>query len=281
MDFNTAVKTRHSSLSEKEKQITNYILENIDSLKTATILEIAEVTNSSTSSLSRLVRKLGYANFHSMKMSFVNSGPYKSPSYSDLPAQVGPDNSPLEIGTVLFQNGVASLLSTQEILDNDVLNKATDILGKSDHCVFFGLGGSSVVTLNAYHRFIKSSLQCTHCSDYHMQLLEASRLTSEDSAIVVSHSGRNKDMLRIMDILVSKGVRTVCITSDLTSPLAKRADCNLLSVAEETNYQPEGMSSMVSQILLVDLLYLSYSVRYNKNRKYFANARQVISDTRL
>ena len=281
MDFNTAVKTRNSSLSEKEKKITKYILENLDSLKTATILEIAEVTHSSTSSLSRLVRKLGYANFHSMKMSFANSGRYKSPNDNILPALVSPNNSPLEIGNLVFQNGVASLLSTQEILDNTVLEKATDILGNSKHCVFFGLGGSAVVTLNAYHRFIKSSLQCTHCFDFHMQLLEASRLTSKDSAIIVSHSGKNKDMLRIMDILVSNGVQTICITSDLTSPLAKLSNCNLLSVAEETNYQPEGMSSMVTQILLVDLLYLSYSVKYNKNKKYFTDARQVISDTRL
>lgn len=279
-DFYTAVKLNSPKLSDREKKIADYILENFDSLRNSTIQEIADSTDSSTSSLSRLVRKLGFANFHAMKMSLNDSNVSQLIENVVLPARISLENTPSEIENIVFHNGIKSLSATKNINDDESLLHATNILSKSIRCVFFGLGGSSVVTLNAYHRFLKSSLICSNPIDFHIMLLEATRLGKDDCALVVSHSGYNKDMLEVVDILVKNNVKIISISGNSHSPLSQNSDCALYSISEETDYQPEGMSSMISQILLIDTLFLVYSVSIDHNQQYFANARAMISKTR-
>ncbi|MFR5525310.1 MAG: SIS domain-containing protein [[Clostridium] innocuum] len=53
-----------------------------------------------------------------------------------------------------------------------------------------------------------------------MQLMYAGRLSEKDCALIVSHTGRNKDVLRIVDILKEHGVPIISVTSNAASPLA-------------------------------------------------------------
>ncbi|CAM3687687.1 MurR/RpiR family transcriptional regulator [Erysipelothrix urinaevulpis] len=280
IDFNTALKLHYHNLSNKEKDIAEYIKKNISNLKFTNLDELATATNSSNSSISRFVRKLGFENYQQMRISFHidHQSDFKN---KILPAKISPDDSALEISNSVFQTGINSLVSTQSILHESDLLKAVKILEKAQNCIAFGMGGSTVIALNAYHRFLKSSLNCSIPMDFHMQLIQANRLNENDCALIISHTGRNKDMIRIVDILNKNNVPIIVITSNVSSPIAQASDCILLSISEETNYQPEALSSMVAQLLLVDALFILYSVKVDKDMSYYALARDLINETRI
>jgi DNA-binding MurR/RpiR family transcriptional regulator len=53
-------------------------------------------------------------------------------------------------------------------------------------------------------------------------------------------------------------------------------------VAEETSYRPEALSSTVSQISLLDSLFMIYAVKTkNRTNEALSSIRQVIKKTRL
>ncbi|MCB7347753.1 SIS domain-containing protein, partial [Desulfovibrio desulfuricans] len=79
---------------------------------------------------------------------------------------------------------------------------------------------------------MRTSLNCQFSLDYHMQLMYAGRLSEKDCALIVSHTGRNKDVLRIVDILKEHGVPIISVTSNAASPLARKSDVFLFSISE-------------------------------------------------
>lgn len=146
---------------------------------------------------------------------------------------------------------------------------------------FFGLGASQIVVLDTYHKFMYTTLHCDFQSDYHMQLIQVAKLTQNDCAFLISHSGKNKEFIRIANILLENNVPIIGMTSYRDSPLDKISDITLFSVAEETKYRPEVMSAMIAQITLIDSLFMIYSIADNqKNSAVRRQVRSIIKDTR-
>ena len=120
---------------------------------------------------------------------------------------------------------------------------------------FFGFGGSSIVALDGYHKFLRTTVQPQFHPDVDIQLMQAVKMTKDDVAIIVSHSGRNHDTLMIADQLRANHVPMIAITSYPASSLAKKCNIVFQSVAEEVNYRSESMSSLIAQLTIMDSLF--------------------------
>ena len=142
-------------------------------------------------------------------------------------------------------------MKTLSHLDSKQIERAVDLLGKARLCAVFGLGGSYAIAYNAFHRFLRTSLKMLIQPDFHLQMMIAANMSKDDVALIVSHSGRNKDMMRIIKIIKEKKAPIILITSNAFSPLAK------------------------------ETLYTLYIMRIDKDPKRFAFMRSIISSTRL
>lgn len=136
-----------------------------------------------------------------------------------------------------------------------------EILLNASTCGFFGLGGSNAVALIAFHKFLRMPLHCVYHQDFHFQQMQAAKLTSDDCAFVISHTGKNRDTMHLVEILKSRGVPIIALTSFASSPLAKAADVALISISEEISFRPEAVASTVSQISLLDALFMMYGMK--------------------
>jgi DNA-binding MurR/RpiR family transcriptional regulator len=123
--------------------------------------------------------------------------------------------------------------------------------------------------------------ECEYVEDFHMQLMNCGKLTSEDCAFIISHTGRNKDIMRAVEILQERHVPIICITSNALSPIAKKADIVLVSISEETKFRPEAVTSTISQMLLIDTLFTLYSIKVDHDHEYMKSIRQIINTTRF
>jgi DNA-binding MurR/RpiR family transcriptional regulator len=72
--------------------------------------------------------------------------------------------------------------------------------------------------------------------------------------ITVSHSGSTVETVLATRLAKEAGAKTIGITRLGKSPLQRYCDVTLHTVAKETRYRPEAMSSRVAQLAIVDTL---------------------------
>ncbi|MGY3729108.1 MurR/RpiR family transcriptional regulator [Lactococcus termiticola] len=274
------IKSYYDNLSRADQLISDYLVAHIDEVSTMTIQEIAESSEVSTATISRFAKKIGYANFQELKLA-AHSNPNDGGS-SDFFSEMSPEDSFQEILVKSFNNTIASLKSTLNLLDEDCLTDAMDILLKAETCGFFGLGSSNAVALIAYHKFLRLPLKTVYHQDFHFQQMLAAKLGEQDCAFLISHTGRNKDSLRLLKILKAQGVKVIAVTSFANSALAKEADVALITTSEEVSFRPEAVTSTVSQISLMDAIFMIYGMKTSrKSEATLQEIRDVIKATRL
>ncbi|GHU38374.1 transcriptional regulator [Bacilli bacterium] len=277
-EFQSRIKIYYHDLSRKEKSLADYLLNESDIASRQSIHELSDKIGISVATTSRFAKKIGYKNFQEMRLAFSNNTSARHSFFTSI----NEDDTLLNIASKTFNTNISSLQATGSMLSENILEKAYKLLQNANTLAFFGLGGSSVITFEAYHKFLRTPLKCFFNQDYHIQLMTAATLNENDVALVVSHTGRNKEVLEIVSILQGNHVPIIAITSSPSSPLAQNSNVTLLSIAEETSYRPESISSTVAQLTIVDALFLIYANHQKADAvKTIEKIREVIKTTRV
>ena len=272
------IKSYYDNLSKSDQAISDYLIANMDSAAMLSIQDFAKNTHVSTATISRFSKKIGFNSFQELKLAIHASETISDDFFSEL----APTDNYKEILAKNFNGNISSLNSTLNLIDEEQLNQTMDLLLQAETCGFFGLGGSNAVAFLAFHKFLRMPLQCVYHQDYHFQQMQAAKLTKQDCAFVISHTGKNRDSMHLLEILQSRGVPVIAITSFASSPLAKAADIALISISEEISYRPEAVASTVSQISLLDAIFMMYGMRMKDvSENTLADIRKVIRDSRM
>ena len=109
--------------------------------------------------------------------------------------------------------------------------------------------------------------------------MEASLLTPQDCAICISHTGKSKETIRIAEIVKEAGAKVIVITSHASSPLAKIGDVVFISISEEIEFHSEALSSRISQLSILDSLYVILMfMNKEKSKETLSKVRYSISE---
>ncbi len=124
----------------------------------------------------------------------------------------------------------------------------------------FGLGNSGIVAQDAQHKFFRLGIPATAYGDSHMQLMSASVLRPGDCAVVISNSGRTRDLLAICELAKSNGATTLVITSS-GSPLALAGHIHLAADHPEGFERYCPMVSRLLHLMIVDIVATGVALR--------------------
>ncbi len=249
---------RLSSMSEKERRVADFILDSPQEAVHPSIEALAERIGVSESTLFRFVRKLGYEGYQQFRIALATETVGPKSGYYDAPVD---SESGESVVAVVFKTAIGALERTMGGLDPKAVAKAADLLTRARFVLFLGLGGSAIVAKDAYHKLMRTGIRCAAPEDFHMQLMAASQTEPGDVALLVSHTGANKDALAIADVLRSRGAVIVVVSSYPRTPLSKMADVLLLSAAPPSPYSIEAFSARLAQLALVDALYVEMMQR--------------------
>jgi RpiR family transcriptional regulator, carbohydrate utilization regulator len=247
-----------SSLSAKERIVADYILAAPGESVNPSIEELSERIGVSESTLFRFVRKLGYDGYQQFRIALATESAESRRTVYEAEIDVVDERSAM---AVVFSNNIAALERTMAMLDPADLARAAELLIAARNILFFGLGGSAVVAQDAYHKLVRTGLSCGAPNDFHMQLMAASQLGSEDVAVIMSHTGANKDALAVADEVKKAGARLIVMTDYNRSPIVKLADHTLISYTCSSRYASESFSARIVQLALIDALYVSIMER--------------------
>ena len=272
------IKTNLRNFTKKESAIADYVLSNTKQVSKMTISEIAKELGFADSTIFQFTRKLGYKSFRDFRndLLFEEYDPEIS-----IHENIKPNDMPLLMAQKVFESSSKSLNDTYSIINEKDLTKAATLLLNSKLVSFFGLGGSNVVAYDAYHKFLRSPLKVQYSEDYHIQLMQASLLNKNDTALLITHTGLTKEILKIGNIARSNGANVITITSYVSNEIAKLSDVIFTSVSEEPGYRSESLSSRIAQLAIIDSLFTI--VMFNdekKSTKSLYKIRNVINTTK-
>ncbi len=274
------IRGTYDQLSRTEKKVAQLALDNPAVVSEMTIKELASATGVSTATISRFVKRMDYSNYREFTMALAHTAAEMTPQQNSFP-ELAEGDSLATIANKTFRFSINSLRATNEALNEDDLARAVIKIINAKTVAFFGLGGSAVAALDGYHKFLRTPLNVTYHPDYDIQLMQAARMTAQDCAIVISHSGRNHETLEIVRELKRNGVAIIVITSYSGSELAQAAAVTFLSLTDEVKYRSEGMYSLISQMTILDSLFMMTVLRSSSRTKpVLTRVRDVIEQTR-
>lgn len=274
-----AIRGSYRHFSEKEKKIADYVLNDPKNIIHLTINQIADELGLAESTVFRFCQRIGFKGFQAFKISLAAEvvAPLK-----DIHEKIEEGDSISTVTEKVFRSNIKTLEDTLQIVDAEAMAQATEKLMAARKIDFYGNGGSAMVAMDGYHKFVRLGLQVSMNLDSHMQLMAASQLRSDDVAIVISHSGTTTDVLDVLRVLKEKGVTIISVTNFAKSPLSKDADIALYTVSEETDFRSEALSSRIGQLSLIDALYTNLMIaRGNEGKKALQDMREAMSHRRL
>lgn len=274
-----AIRGSYRHFSEKEKKIADYVLNDPKNIIHLTINQIADELGLAESTVFRFCQRIGFKGFQAFKISLAAEvvAPLK-----DIHEKIEEGDSINAVTEKVFRSNIKTLEDTLQIVDDEAMEQAIQKLMNARKIDFYGNGGSAMVAMDGYHKFIRLGLHVSMNLDSHMQLMAASQLQSDDVAIVISHSGSTTDVLDVLRVLKEKGVTIISVTNFAKSPLSKEADIALYTVSEETDFRSEALSSRIAQLSLIDALYTNLMIlRGDDGKKALQDMREAMSHRRL
>lgn len=244
---------RLPSLSGKEGKIASYILANPRASVNPTMEELAETIGVSEATLFRFVRKLGYGGYQQFRIALATETIDPWETVYECPDPGKDEDSTLR---AVFRTDMAALEHSLASIDEAVVSKTAELVASSSRVLLLGLGGSAIVALDAYHRFLRTGINCIAPLDFHLQLMAVSQAGVGDLAILFSHTGANKDAIALADAVKASGATLAVITDSPRSPLARLADLLIAVRAGTTGSAGESYSARVVQMALVDAIYV-------------------------
>ncbi|MCV2359507.1 MULTISPECIES: MurR/RpiR family transcriptional regulator [Roseateles] len=259
------VKAALPALPPAEQRVAKLLLSDARSFANLPVSELADRAHVSKPTVVRFCRSVGYDGLTDFKRKLAGSVNEGVPF---VHRAVDEDEKPADLIVKVVDNAVAALLHYR----NDAASHAFEIAinalaeaGRNGRRIeFYGVGNSGIVAQDAQHKFFRLGVNTAACSDGHVQLMSATMLQPGDCAVIISNSGRSRDLLDAAEIARKKGATIIIITAS-GSPLAAVGLSQgqvLLAVDHPEDF--DRYSPMVSRLLhliAIDILTTGVALR--------------------
>ena len=196
--FNSRISQIYPTLGEASQHVADYFRHNYASVAGYSLRDLSKKIGVSTATISRFGRQLGFSSFDQLKLALLKE--IDATTQGDVDTN---DNS-LSSARKTINANISALEGTLSFLTQEQIDHSVDLLLNADKVAIFGLGSSNVLAQAAYHTFLRLPLNLVVDADYHMQLMDANKLTNHDVAIVISHTGNDTDILALVDLLAAQ-----------------------------------------------------------------------------
>jgi len=253
------------ALPPAEQRVAKLVLSDPRSFASMPVGELAERAHVSKPTVVRFCRSVGYDGLADFKLKLagtVNEGvPF-------VHRAVDEDDGAGEVIIKVIDNAVSALLKYRNNAAGHAFERAIEALSnacRDKHRVeFYGVGNSGIVAQDAQHKFFRLGVNSNATSDGHIQVMSATMLGPGDCAVVISNSGRSRDLIDVADIARRKGATLIVITAS-GSPLAQltQTHSQILLAADHPEdfdrYSP--MVSRMLHLMVIDILTTGVALR--------------------
>jgi RpiR family transcriptional regulator, carbohydrate utilization regulator len=255
------IKASLPSLAPAEQRVGKLVLADPRAFANLPVTELADRAHVSKPTVVRFCRSMGYDGLSDFKLKLAGS---VSEGVPFIHRSVDADDKTSDVAVKVIDNTVAAFLKYRNDASSFALEHAAQALAETHasgrRIEFYGVGNSGIVAQDAQHKFFRLGLHTIAYSDGHMQVMSASMLQPGDCAVIISNSGRTRDLMDACDIAKKRGATTIVITAS-GSPLAGSGHIHLTADHPEGYDKYSPMVSRLLHLLIIDILATTVALR--------------------
>ncbi len=250
------------SLAPAEQRVGRLVLTDPRSFANLPVTELAARAMVSKPTVVRFCRSVGYDGLSDFKLKLAGS---VSEGVPFIHRSVDADDKVADVMVKVIDNTVSAFLKYRNDASALAVERAVDAIFKAKHVEFFGVGNSGIVAQDAQHKFFRLGVHAVAYSDGHMQVMSASIMNAGHVVVIISNSGRTRDLMDAADIARRKGATVVVITAT-GSPLASAGHIHLAADHPEGYDRYSPMVSRLLHLLVIDVLATAVALRLGSDR---------------
>ncbi|WP_089415472.1 MurR/RpiR family transcriptional regulator [Vitreoscilla filiformis] len=259
------------ALPPAEQRVAKLVLQDPRGFASMPVGDLAERAHVSKPTVVRFCRSVGYDGLADFKLKLagvVNEGvPF-------VHRAVDEDDKPSDIIVKVIDNAVSALLKYRNDAASHAFERAMAAMTTSGQqhgrVEFYGVGNSGFVAQDAQLKLFRLGVNSVALSDGHVQVMSATMLGEKDCAIIISNSGRSRDLIDVAEIVLKKGATLIAITAS-GSPLARLTlESGQILLAADHPEDHERYSPMVSRMLhlmIIDILTTGVALRLGQEMR--------------
>ncbi len=239
------------TLGPAVQRIADFIVQHPQEVVHMSVSEVAERTGASEGSVVGLCKYLGASGFQQLKI--VLAQEIVQPVQL-IHEDLEPDDTTAKVMSKIFQSDIQTLLDTQATLSTAAVGKAVKLIRAAQRIEIYGIGSAATIAEDAHYRMLRIGLNAKAVVDSHVQAISAALTGPEVAVLTISHSGSTHETVTATRLAREAGAKTMVITNFGKSPIQEFADVLLLTMARETNFRTEAMTSRLAQLAIIDVL---------------------------
>jgi len=277
-DLLDRLRERLEELNRSERKVANVILEDPTVATSLSIASLAQAASVSEPTVNRFCRNFGAKGYPDFKIKLAQSLAGGTPYVTRA---VEPGDTATQYTHKIFGATIAALDEAQREIDMAAIERMVDYLTQAKQIHIFGLGASGAVAQDAQHKFFRFNLPVMAYIDVLMQRMVAAACHTGDVVVIISYTGRTRELVDIARLARDAGAVVLGITAP-NSPLAHECTATLeVATPEDTDhYMP--MTSRVIQLTLIDALATGVTLRRGEDfLPHLKKIKDSLRDTRF
>jgi RpiR family transcriptional regulator, carbohydrate utilization regulator len=260
------IKASLPSLAPAEQRVGRLVLQDPRSFASLPVSELAERAHVSKPTVVRFCRSMGYDGLSDFKLKLAGT---VSEGVPFIHRSVDADDKTGDVLVKVVDNTVAAFLKYRNDASSHAIERAVDALlatwKSKGRIEFYGAGNSGIVAQDAQHKFFRLGINAVAYSDGHMQVMGASLLGPGDCLVIVSNSGRTRDLMDAADIARKHGATVITITTS-GSPLAQAGHIQLAADHPEGYDRYSPMTSRLLHLMVIDIMATCLALRIGSTK---------------
>jgi DNA-binding MurR/RpiR family transcriptional regulator len=239
------------ALSPTSGRIADVILKHAAEVVHMSVTEVAERAKASEGSVVGLCQQLGARGFQQLKIALARD---LVQPVQFIHEDLDRDDDTATVIDKIFRSGQQALQDTRKVIDTQAMARAVRAILKAERVEVYGIGSAAPIAEDANYRLLRIGIDSKVIVDSHLQVISATLAGPRVAVLTVSHSGSTHETVAATRIAKEAGATTICITNYGKSPLQAHADVVLHTMARETKFRTEAMTSRIAQLAIVDAL---------------------------
>ncbi|WP_409294029.1 MurR/RpiR family transcriptional regulator [Peribacillus sp. SCS-26] len=247
------IQSIYSSLSDKERNIADYILTNPEEASQSHIQELADKAGVSTSTITRFAKRISCRNFVELKIRLAG-GMETAREEEDIEQK-------------LFSSYREMLGNVQQLTEPKPFNDVLELINEAKRIFIYGIGSSGLAAQELNYRMSRMGFISEAIIDPHLMIIRSTLLQEGDLILAFSRSGQTTDLLQSVKKAKEKGAKLVSFTAYGESPLTKLSNAVLWTLHPfRNNFISTGLD--ISTLYLIDRISLHFLSESKRKKLY-------------
>lgn len=264
-------------MASSEKKIANYILAHPDEIPRMSVKQLSLAADTSTAAVIRFCKAIEVQGFTDLKihLSVANFNNRRT-GYSDISA-----NEPVNtIREKLKGNITQSVTDTINLIDNQRIQRAIDLIQRAPVLYTYGIGASALVAEDISQKWIRIGKHVLFPRDPHILVSSFASAPEQSVFWGISNSGETKEILKLVNMAQQFHISTIGLCQLGKNHLSQKAEVILhTEKSHEAILRSAATSSLHAQLSVVELIFFCYvSHRYAKTYHNILNSKAAIEN---